>query len=232
MIDDMAAETGPATRRLSTPALVAIVLAAFSTWAFVEIAEEMVEGDSLAIDRGVMHVLGAASAAGGPPGPAWLVSAARDLTALGSTAVLGLVVVAASLFLLLSGRGRDALYVVLATGGGALASLALKAAFRRPRPDLISHGDLVLTASFPSGHAMLSAIVYLTLGAMLARIVAGGWQRVFVVGVALTLTGLVGLTRIYLGVHWPTDVAAGWAAGAAWAVGCWGMLELRRSAAT
>jgi undecaprenyl-diphosphatase len=129
--------------------------------------------------------------------------------------------IAALGYLWLRGMRRVALYVLLAIGGGLLISLALKAGFQRPRPELISHGARVYTASFPSGHSMLSAIVYLTGGAMLALAHGRRAVRLYLIGCAATITLLVGLSRIYLGVHWPTDVVAGWAGGAAWAALCW-----------
>ena len=88
------------------------------------------------------------------------------------------------------------------------------------------HGDVVVTASFPSGHAMISAVVYLTLGALLAKIVITNTLKIYLMTVAVLLTGMIGLSRVYLGVHWPTDVLAGWVAGAGWALGCWGVAEL------
>jgi undecaprenyl-diphosphatase len=119
-------------------------------------------------------------------------------------------------------RKRGAALLVLASvGGGALLSTLLKLSFERPRPDLVPHAVAVYTASFPSGHAMLSAVTYLTLGTLLARIQPRRRLRAYIVAVAVLLTLLVGTSRVYLGVHWPTDVLAGWCLGAAWAMLCW-----------
>ena len=115
----------------------------------------------------------------------------------------------------------QAVLVVAATLGGLLVSHLLKDLYDRPRPELVPHLVPVSTASFPSGHAMLSAVVYLTLGALLARLVDAWWVKLYVIVAALGLTGLVGLSRVYLGVHYPTDVLAGWAAGLSWAILCW-----------
>ena len=109
--------------------------------------------------------------------------------------------------------------VLIAIGRDVLVSMLLKLGFNRPRPDLVAHGTLVSSASFPSGHSMMSAVVYLTLGSLVARVVQGARLRIYIVAVAVLLTLLVGASRVYLGVHWPTDVLAGWLAGAVWAIG-------------
>lgn len=218
----------PLCRWLSPRILVIVIVLAFASWAFIEVADEVVEGDSAALDRAILLALHAPAAGGSASeaGPVRLTALARDITALGSTPVLTLLVVFVAAFLILAGRRWYALFVLLAAAGGALASTMLKMAFGRPRPDLVPHGDSVVSASFPSGHAMLSAVVYLSLGALLTEVVHARALRVYVMLVAVFLTTAVGLSRIYLGVHWPTDVLAGWMAGAAWALGCWGCAEL------
>ncbi|HKH34153.1 MAG TPA: phosphatase PAP2 family protein, partial [Beijerinckiaceae bacterium] len=116
-----------------------------------------------------------------------------------------------------------------AVGGGMLMSTLLKLGFARPRPDLVPHGARVYTASFPSGHAMLSAVTYLTLGALLARVQPRRRIKAFFLGLAILLTIVIGMSRVYLGVHWPSDVLAGWCGGAAWAALCWFVaLQLQR----
>jgi undecaprenyl-diphosphatase len=135
--------------------------------------------------------------------------------------VLVLMVLAVAGFLTLTGKGHAALAIIVAVSGGTLLSQTMKWAYARPRPELVPHGAEIYTASFPSGHAMMSAIVYLTLGAMLARTQSGQAVKAYIIGVAIFLTVLVGTSRVYLGVHWPTDVLAGWALGALWAIACW-----------
>ena len=164
-----------------------------------------------------------------PIGPSWLEEAARDITGLGGYAVLTIVALATLAYLLLAGKRGAALLVLGAVVGGMLLSTGLKLGFERPRPDLVPHGARVYTASFPSGHAMLSAITYLTLGALLARVQEGRHIQAFLMGLAVFITLLVGVSRVYLGVHWPSDVLAGWAVGAAWAALCWFVaLQLQR----
>ena len=145
----------------------------------------------------------------------------RDFTALGGVGVLGLIAIASVVYLWLRGLRRVALSVVLSIVGGLLLSLALKAGIDRPRPGLGSHGSMVYTCSVPSGHYMLAAVVYLTCGAFLAAAHCRRRIRVFILAYAVLLTLLVGVSRVYLGVHWPTDVLAGWSAGAAWAAASW-----------
>ena len=156
-----------------------------------------------------------------PVGPPWLEEAVRDITGLGSMIVLVLVTAATIFYLLLIGKWREALLVLIAVGGGQILSSLLKLGIDRPRPDLVSHLVEVQTLSFPSGHAMMSAVTYLTLGSMLAGIVPGRATKIYVLGVAVLITLMVGVSRIYLGVHWPSDVLAGWCAGFAWAMLCW-----------
>ena len=100
-------------------------------------------------------------------------------------------------------------------------SQGLKALFGRERPDVALRAVEAMNPSFPSGHAMLSAAVFLTLGVLSAHYVGRKRVKAYVVAAALTATLLVGVTRVYLGVHWPSDVLAGWALGAAWAMACW-----------
>ena len=189
---------------------------------FGMLAEEVLEGDTARFDARVMAAFRAAGdpALFDPIGPVWLEEAARDVTSLGSFAFLGLVTAATACYLLLVRKHALALMIVIAAVGGALISTGLKIGFDRPRPDL-PHLARVFTASFPSGHATLSAVVFLTLGALLARAEEKRRVKGFFVGLAVFLTVAVGLSRIYLGVHFPSDVLAGWCLGAAWATLCW-----------
>lgn len=203
-----------------------VLAAASAMWLFIEVAEEVVEGDARAIDTAILMFFRTPGDPADPVGPRWLEDLARDLTALGSPVVLGIIVGVACLFLLLAGRRRTSLFVLGATASGGIASTLLKLSFNRPRPDLVPHTLYVSSASFPSGHAMISALVYLTLGALVARLVRGRRLKLYVLSVAVLVSGLVGLTRVYLGVHWPSDVVGGWAAGAAWALGWWAAAQL------
>lgn len=206
-------------------ALVAVVLIGGGLWGFAELADEIEDGETHAFDRATMLALREPGDPSDPLGPAWLEFVARDVTSLGGTAVLVMVTCAAVGYLLLARRWGAAILVTVSVVGGTLISSGLKAMFGRPRPDLVPHAVEVTSASFPSGHAMLAMITYLTLGAVLAEVQDRHRYKVYILTWALVLSVLVGITRVYLGVHWPTDVLAGWCIGAAWALLC-GMIAL------
>jgi undecaprenyl-diphosphatase len=207
--------------RQESVVLLAGLVLVLTTWGFVEVAEEVVEGDARTFDERILRYLRRTDDPARPIGPGWLIDAARDVTAMGSTAVLLLVMFAVVGYLFIERKRRAMWFVAVAAGGGLLASTVLKYLFGRDRPDVVLQLAPVATPSFPSGHSMLSAVVYMTLGALMARLVGRGAVKAYVLSVALLLTFLVGISRIYLGVHYPTDVLAGWSAGLAWALLCW-----------
>ncbi|WP_136620818.1 MULTISPECIES: phosphatase PAP2 family protein [Mesorhizobium] len=155
-----------------------------------------------------------------PVGPPWFQEAARDVTSLGSVVFLGLVLLAVVGYLLLVKKRSLAVFTGVAVLGGQLLSTVLKSTFDRPRPE-IPHVTRVFSASFPSGHAMLSAITFLTVGALLAHVTPDWRVKTYFMALALFLTVAVGASRIYLAVHYPTDVLAGWCIGSGWAILCW-----------
>ncbi len=199
--------------------LVAVGIVTLSCWAFLLAADAVTEHGHA--DERILLLLREPNDPSDPIGPQWVEEAARDVTALGGHTVLTLLVSSVLGFLLLGRHYPAGLLVLIATSGGGLLSTTLKGVYSRPRPDLVPHLAYVNSSSFPSGHAMLSAVVYLTLGALLARLVEWRWAKLYCVGVAVVLTLLVGASRVYLGVHYPTDVVAGWSGGLAWAVLCW-----------
>ena len=188
---------------------------------FVNLAGEVLEGDTQAFDERVLAALRRTDNPSAPIGPAWLHSAALDITALGSATVLGLAVAAVVGFLMLQGLHRIALFVLIASAGGWVLNSVLKGLFQRARPDIVPHLREVMTLSFPSGHAMTSAAVYLTLGALLMRVSERRATKFYCIAVAMLATLLIGVSRVYLGVHYPTDVLAGWMVGLSWALACW-----------
>lgn len=192
-------------------------------WVFLEVADEVVEGDTQSIDETILLAMRSSGNLSDPLGPLWLEEMARDITALGGIAVLSFLGLATLVYFLLIRRRRIAYFMLGSVVGGALLTFLFKTGFDRPRPTLVPHESHAYSASFPSGHSMMSAVVYLTLGALLARVHAQRVLKAYFLSLAIFLTCAVGLSRIYVGVHWPTDVLAGWAAGTAWAVFCWGI---------
>lgn len=207
--------------RHETSVLVALLTVTLAVCAFLALADIVGGGNTIRFDDWLIRALRRPNDPARPIGPEWLAEVGRDLTALGGAPVLALLTVAVSGFFCLR-RMYGAMWLVLAsTLGGLLASTLLKACYDRPRPDLVPHLSMVFTSSFPSGHSMLSATVFLTLGTLLGRFVREWRLKAYFLIVALTLTFLVGASRVYLGVHYPTDVLAGWSAGLAWALACW-----------
>jgi undecaprenyl-diphosphatase len=201
--------------------LTTVFIAAGGVWTFLGLADEIGEGDTAGFDRAVLLALRNPADLSDPIGPPWLEEVMRDITALGGHFILSFITLAVIGFLLLSRKNGSALLVLISVGGGMLLSTVLKIGFERPRPDLVPHGAQVFTASFPSGHATLSAVTYLTLGALLGRLEVAPRIKAYFMALSVLLTLLVGVSRLYLGVHWPTDVLAGWTVGAAWAILVW-----------
>lgn len=207
----------PWLRRIDSRILLVFLVLVPALLAFGKLASEMMEGDTLAFDRWLLVHLRTPSDPSVPIGPRWLREAMVDFTALGGGAVLTLITLLAAGYLLARRQTAMALFLSLAIAAGGILNTLLKYGFVRDRPDVVPHLVEVSSASFPSGHAMNSAMVYLTLAALLARAERSWRVRVFLMSGAIIVTLLVGFSRAYLGVHWPTDVMAGWSVGAAWA---------------
>jgi undecaprenyl-diphosphatase len=201
-----------------------ILLGAFglvlSAWLFLTLAGRVSAGRTQGFDERVLLSLRQASDASIPIGPSWALPIALEFTSLGSGVVLFTVIAVVAGYLALERRQRMMWLTLGASIGGMILSTALKGIFERDRPTIVPHLAVVSSASFPSGHSMISAVVYLTLGALLARTTRDWRLRTYYLGVAITLTFLIGVSRVYLGVHYPTDVLAGWSAGTLWALGC------------
>jgi undecaprenyl-diphosphatase len=194
---------------------------------FAEIADQVEDGGTQKLDRAVL--LSMRNPDLSPRGPRWLQEAARDITALGGVTILSMLTLGVCGFLPLDGKRHMALFVAASVISGLLVSTLLKHIFNRPRPDIVPYSVYVVTTSFPSGHSMLSAVTYLTLGALLARSQQRRILKAYFMLIAILLTLLVGVSRVYLGVHWPSDVVAGWTAGAVWALVCWRIAEWLQS---
>lgn len=205
--------------------LLGVAVLSGGIWGFVALADEVIEGDTRSIDERLLLALRNPADLSDPIGPGWVEEMGRDFTALGGVGVLVLITLGALGYLLLARHYRAALFAAIAVPGGILLSTVMKMGFDRPRPDLVPHEAMVYTASFPSGHSMMSAVTYLTLAALLIRVQPALRLKAYLLLLAIVLTLLVGISRVYLGVHWPTDVLAGWTAGASWAALCWLVMQ-------
>lgn len=198
-----------------------LLVIAFCTWGFVSIADEVFEGDSHEFDQQILLWMRTTGDPTDPIGPSWFEEMARDVTALGSVVSLMIFTATMSGYLYFSRQPWIALFVVLAALSGTAVSTVMKSGFDRPRPELVPHETRIYTRSFPSGHSSMSSLVYLTLGALMARAERHRRTKVFLLAVPVILLLIVGMSRVYLGVHWPTDVLAGWAFGVSWAAAAW-----------
>ncbi|WP_292066311.1 phosphatase PAP2 family protein [Brevundimonas sp. UBA7664] len=205
--------------RAEITALSALFIIAVGIMSFVELSDDMTEADGQAFDQAVLTWM--QPTPGDPRGGWWLEEAAADLTSLGGISVLALFGTIALVFLIIQRKHLSALLLAAGVGGGVALSEGLKALFGRERPPQDFQAVDTLNASFPSGHALLAAVFYLTLGVMLTQAFPRRHLKAFVLGAAILIAVLIGLTRVYLGAHWASDVLAGWSVGAAWAMVLW-----------
>jgi undecaprenyl-diphosphatase len=192
---------------------------------FSHIVEEMMEGDTSRTDNAILLAFRVPGHLATPIGPRWLLPSAIDISALGGFTFIWLFTLVVAGFFAMTRRWRALVIFLAAIGGASVLDSLLKVSFHRARPEIVPHLTYVTNASFPSGHAMIAASTYLTVGAMLARTQPSMRVRVYLLSVFITITLLIGVSRLYLGVHWPSDVAAGWCAGAAWALIFWIIAE-------
>jgi len=186
------------------------------------VASLLADGGSLGFDRSLMLALRTPGAPDDPLGPRWFEDVMRDMTALGG---IGVVIGASLMFagyLALERRLVDIAVLATSIVGAQLVSGVIKHLVQRPRPDLVSHEAAIYSASFPSGHTLMATVVYITFALLLAADFADRRVREYLLASAWLVAFAVGASRIYLGVHWPSDVLAGWSLGALW------MLAMRR----
>jgi len=210
-------------RRPERRVLITLLIVAGALWAFNQIENHF--SGAGGIDKAVLMSFRTAADPTEPVGPKWVQEFARDITALGSFTILFPVITATVIYLFLTRRKTEAWTMMAATGGGIAVASLIKNLVARPRPDVLLHSVYVSSFSFPSGHAMMSAVTYLTLGALTAREFKRPLLKAYVMALAVIVTLFVGLSRVYLGVHWPSDVLGGWSLGAAWALFCWNAVE-------
>jgi len=192
----------------------------------VHLADELIEGEAFSFDTRLLLALRVPGHPQTPIGPSWLLQSAVDISALGGYTLMWLFGLAGLVWLISAGKRAEVGGIAVSLIGSSVIDGLLKSWIARPRPELVPHLVQVTNASFPSGHAMISSAVYLTLALMLAEGMSrDGWRgragRVAVVAFFSLLAVLIGMSRVYLGVHWPSDVLAGWCFGTAWALLVW-----------
>jgi undecaprenyl-diphosphatase len=201
--------------------LLAVAAVCLGTLTFVGVTDLVREDELHETEIRLMRDLRSAKDPSRPIGPPWLERWSREITSLGGGAVLSLMTSLVVGYLLIERLYASAVLIIVAVGGGTLLTAGLKGFFERDRPTVVPHLTDALAKSYPSGHSMMSSVVYLTLAVLLARTMKRRRVKIYLVSTALFLSFLVGLSRVYLGVHYPTDVVAGWAGGTAWALLCW-----------
>jgi len=211
---DSAISAAPPARRFFSRSLV-ISIAALALLALA-VSSLFADGGAHTLDRQIMLWLRDPQALNDPLGPAWFEDVMRDMTALGG---IGVVAGAGLLFagyLWLRRRRSDIVVLAASLIGAELVSAAVKAFVSRPRPDLVSHEAAIYSASFPSGHTLMATVAWVTFAMLLAADFEDRRLRDYLLFVAWIVAAAVGCSRVYLGVHWPSDVLAGWAVGALW----------------
>ena len=199
-------------RQVGALALALLALGAFG------LMDAIAHGGAFRLDDRLLIALRRPSHLDQPIGPAWLLQSATDLSALGGFTLQWLLGGASLLVLLQIGRRAEAAWLAASIIGASIANAGLKSILHRPRPELAPHLAVVSNASFPSGHAMISAAIYLTIAVMLSETRPKRSARIFLMAFAGLLVLLIGCSRIYVGVHWPSDVLAGWSLESVWAL--------------
>ncbi len=210
--------TNSLTTALGLVLIIGFVAACITGWLFTELAETVQSGATLAFDDSVLRWMAAHQSA-------LATTAALELTALGTGTVVVMMTVVSGMFLALTGQKRPALLLVAATIGGLALNLVLKLHYHRPRPHIFNWGTNGVSSSFPSGHAMNSVIVYGTIAYLAWRLSDRRWLRALTQLLAVLVIIGICTSRVYLGVHYPSDVLGGAIVGAAWAVFCMAALE-------
>ena len=199
--------------------LVGAAVAIAGTWGFAEVAKHVSSGGTQAFDDAVLRWLGEHRT---KPLDAFML----DITSLGTSSVVAMVVGVAALFLWLNKHKHSAILLLVSTAGGVLLNNLLKLGFSRPRPDIIPWATTATFYSFPSGHAMSATVVYSTVAYLAGRLQRTHRARIAVAVVAALVIAIICISRLYLGVHYPSDVAAGIIIGLAWAGFCMATLEV------
>ena len=208
-------------RALEARTLAAIMLIAAGLLAFLRLGDAVRAGRTLDLDRRIILALRDPANPAQPRGSFWTRDILHDLTALGGVGVLTLTVLVAVIFLWVNRRRRHAAVLLGVVAAATVAGELIKAAYNRPRPDLVAYGDYFSQSSFPSGHSNIATVVWMTLALIVASLerTRVGKATALVVGAFISLTA--GGSRVYFGVHWPSDVLGGWILGSGWALVAW-----------
>lgn len=201
--------------------LAAFGVLALGAYGFAELAGEVLEGDVTSIDESILLAFRASGDLSDPIGSVAVEEAMRDITALGGVVITSFVTLLAVGYYLVDRRPRASAFLFVMVFSGVAILFALKFGFARPRPGLVPHEMESLSPSFPSGHSATAAVVYLTIAGLIADVMPRLSLRIFVASMATAIVIAVGVSRVYMGVHWPTDVLAGWGFGATWAAASW-----------
>ena len=221
-MDDSRVQTKPPGFQLipETATFLDLCIAACCVWVFLRLVEKVEGGATKEMDENILRKLRQPDNLAIPRGPKWLPHVAQDITSLGSGANLTLASGIAVGFLCLERRFRAAGFLIVSLGSGLMLSYLLKNLFLRERPAVVPHLTHFDPGSFPSGHSMGATVVYLTLGGIISRQTRRLLKKAYFLSVALVLTLLVGISRVYLGIHFPSDVLAGWVIGSLWSTLC------------
>lgn len=213
-------------KRFEARVLIGLFLVAAAGFSFLEIADDMAEGETKAIDNRLVLALREPGDVSDPIGGRGIEEAVRDITALGGTTLVAMITLVSILAFLFHRKPIHALVMGAVVVAASLSSQFTKSFFGRPRPDLVPHDVFVYTGSFPSGHSTMSTAAFLALAMLIASLELKRRSKALAyVLAALVIVG-VGFSRVYLGVHWPSDVLAGWCLGSAWALLGWLALRL------
>ena len=215
---------------LEAQALLIWFALASALWIFFTLGSEIGEGDTSAFDRQLITLLRTSGNSGEPIGPAWFKDSMRDVTALGGFTFLTLMTIVVVLALLFHRKRREAIILTATAVSAQISIEILKFLYDRPRPALLIPQIRAFTKSFPSGHTAESTAIFLTVATVIASLETKHHTKILAYTVATFAILAVGFSRVYLGMHWPTDVLGGWVLGTAWAAAAWTIL--RRKPAT
>jgi undecaprenyl-diphosphatase len=207
--------------KIEIKVLVAALAVVVGTLTFIFIAGFVAKGSTNYFDVQVLRSLRTTGNLARPIGPRWLFEIMRDITSLGGSTIVSLITIFVIVYFILQKQYSMLFLVLAAVIGGGIIDLELKTIFSRIRPQVVPSLIQEISYGFPSGHSMMSTIIYLSLASLIARLQVRWRDKVYIISFAIFLSFIIGISRIYLGVHYPTDVLGGWSIGLAWAALCW-----------